>query len=591
MSIVASGQLTLVDLNDSKQLIMFIGSSQQRQVIYNPNASGASQYVPNYSTANNVLTPQLFIAGTNGDIAGTIDPSKTRWFVQVGSTGTPTPITASDTNYTLGTGKPVTLTIKNNVLASNNSMTYICEMDYMDTDTGFTVTAKAEYEIVKVTNGMNGQDGADGKNAIMGILSNDSHTIPTDSSGNGGTWSSATTTMFVYVGTTDDSANWTYTAVATGCTGAFSTTGAKNVYTLSAMSADLATVDITAKKTGNPDIVKRFTISKNKAGANGASASAYWLLSSNVAISKNASGNYVPANLTITAKTQTGSSAVADYKGRFSIYESTDGTTFPNKKYESTADETTGSYTYTPSAGIKSARIRLYQAGGLTVLLDEQIIPVVTDGLNQISAVVWTPDGNTIKNANGTLTATCDVYNGSTIQTSGVTYKWYFQDPNATIANGKADADGGDGWQLMKDTATANGVTGYTTKTITIPASSIVNIESFKCVATYLTIKYRDVCTILDVSDPFMVTIVGINTFKNGVGVTDLTAKIYQGGVEIDQAGTGGYTYTWYLYDNNNVKMTSVSGWGGASSKTGKTIRVDGADVTTRGNIICEVSK
>ncbi|AZU98921.1 minor structural protein [Bacillus phage pW2] len=365
MAIVASGQLTLVDLNDSKQLIMFIGSSQQRQVIYNPN--GAT-YVPNYTTANNVLTPQLFVAGTSTDVAN--QATSTKWFVQTNSTGTPTEITASTTDYTLGTGAPKTLTIKGNVLASNNSMTYICEMQFLDTDTGFTVTSKAEYEIVKITNGTNGTNGSNGQDAIR--------------------------------------------------------------------------------------------------------------------------------------------------------------------------------------------------------------------------ATVWTPDGNTIKNANGTLKATCDLYVGSAVQSAGVTYKWYSQDPNATIANGQGDADGGDGWKLMKDTASAGGVTNYTTKTITIPASAIMNIESFKCVATYSTKKYADVCTVIDVSDPFMVTIVGINTFKNGVGTTSLTAKIYQGGAEIDSAGTGGYTYTWYLYDNNNVK---ISNWNTTGSKTGKTITVDGADVTVRGNIVCEVSK
>lgn len=580
MAIVAQGQLTLVDLNDSKQLIMFIGSTQQRQVIYNPNGGGT--YVPNYSTANNVLTPQLFVAGTPTDVAG--QATSTKWYVQTNSTGALTEITASTVDYTLGTGKPVTLTIKNNVLASNNSMTYICEMQYLDTDTNFTVTAKAEYEIVKVTNGTNG---ANGTNAIMGVLSNDSHSVPTDSAGANGNFTGASSTLTIYEGASV-ATGWTIVQTRSNVTVTEATSSA--TATVTAMSADTGYVEFTASKSGYANIVKRFTLTKNKSGA---SATAYWLMSSNVAISKNSSGTYVPATLTITGKSQTGTSAVVDYKGRFSIYESTDGTTFPNKKYESTADETTGTYTYTPSAGIKSARIRLYQAGGLTVLLDEQIIPVVMDGTNgtngqdAIRATVWTPDGNTIKNANGTLTAHCDLYKGSTVQTSGVTYKWYYQDPNATVASG-GDADGGAGWRLMKDTASANGVTGYTTDTITIPASAIVNVESYKCVATYLTVKYSDVCTVIDVSDPFMVTIIGANTFKNGQGYTDLTAKIYQAGVEVDPLNNQGYTYTWYLYDNNNVKITT---WNTTGSKVGKTIRVDSADVTVRGNVVCEVSK
>ncbi|UUV46443.1 hypothetical protein [Bacillus phage vB_BanS-Thrax3] len=577
MAIVASGQLTLVDLNDSKQLLAYIGSTQQRQVIFNPNGN---TYYPDYSTANNVLTPQLFIAGTPTDVGA--DVISTKWFVQTNSTGVLTEITASTADYALGTGKPVTLTIKNNVLSSNNSMTYVCEMQYPDKDTGFTVTAKAEYEIVKVTNGTDGKSGA---NAIMGILSNDSHTLPADSNGNVSSFAGATSTLTIYEGATATTTGWTVTqARSAGLTVAEATTAW--TATITGMTTDTGYVEFTAKKTGYSDVVKRFTITKNKSGAN---ATAYWLLSSNVAIAKNSSGNYVPATLTITGKSQSGTSAVVDYKGRFSIYESTDGTTFPNKKYESTADEATGSYTYTPSAGIKSARIRLYQAGGLTVMLDEQIIPVVMDGTNgkdSISGVVWTPDGNAMKNSSATLKAQMDIYQGSTlVPVANVTaYKWYYQEPSATIANGQGDADGGDGWKLMKDTATANGCTGYNTYQLTIPASAVLNVESFKCVATYQTVKYKDVCTILDVSDPFLISIVGVNTFKNGQGTTTLTAKIYQAGAEVDALNNQGYTYTWYLYNAQNVKVT---GW----SKTGKTITVSSDDVDIRANVVCEVSK
>lgn len=585
MAIVASGQLTLVDLNDSKQLIMFIGSTQQRQVIYNPNGSGGTAYVPNYSTANNVLTPQLFVAGTPTDVASQATSAK--WYVQTNSTGALTEITASTADYTLGTGKPVTLTIKNNVLASNNSMTYICEMQYLDTDTSFTVTAKAEYEIVKVTNGTNG---ANGTNAIMGVLSNDSHSVPTDSTGGSGNFTGASSTLTIYEGASV-ATGWTIVQTRSNVTVTEATSSA--TATVTAMSADTGYVEFTASKSGYSNIVKRFTLTKNKAGANGSSATAYWLMSSNVAISKNSSGAYTPATVTFTAKSQTGTGAVGDYAGRFIIAETTDGTTWTDKYSSQTGNVNEATKTWTPTAGIKAIRVRLYQAGGVTVLLDEQIIPVVSDGTNgtngqdALRATVWTPDGNTIKNANGVLTAHCDLYKGSTVQTSGVTYKWYYQDPNATVASG-GDADGGAGWRLMKDTASANGVTGYTTDTITVPASAIVNVESFKCVATYLSVKYSDVTTMIDVSDPFMVTIVGINTFKNGTGTTSLTAKIYQAGAEVDALGNQGYTYTWYLYDNNNVK---IANWNTTGSKTGKTITVSGDDVNVRGNIICEVSK
>lgn len=587
MAIVASGQLTLVDLNDSKQLIMFIGSSQQRQVIFNPNGS---TYTPNYSTANNVLTPQLFIAGTNGDIAGST--SATRWYVQPNSTGAPRLITTTGqdaTDYTIGAGTPKTLTIKTNVLASNNSMTYICEMDYLDLDTGFTVTAKAEYEIVKITNGQNGTNGA---NAIMGVLSNDSHSVPTDSAGNGGNFAGATSTLTIYEGTTDVTASWTILQTKSNVTVTEATNSKTATVTAMTAGQDTGYVEFTATKSGST-IVKRFTLTKNKSGATGANATAYWLQSSQTVISKSAGGTYTPTTVVFSAKSQTGSANVANYQGVFTIEESMNGTSFNAPKYTSvTTGET--SYTYTPVANLKSVRVRLYQVGGTTVMLDEQVISVVTDGSNgtngqdAVVAVVWTPDGNTIKNASGTLKAHADVYKGSNIDTA-TAWKWYYQDPSATTASG-GDTDGGDGWRLMNAVGNANGVTGYTTDTITIPASAIVNVESFKCVLTFGGKKYSDVTTVIDVSDPFMVTIVGMNTFKNGTGTVNLSAKIYQAGVEIDPLENQGYTYTWYLYDRNNLKIVDWNGVG-VGKKTGKNIVVDGADVTVRGNIICEVSK
>jgi hypothetical protein len=572
MTIVATGQLTLTDLNDAKQLIMYIGASQSRTVVYD----GVSTYTPDYSKTNQVLTPQLYIAGGGSDVSS--QAKSTTWYVQPNGTGTPTQITTNDSNYTLGTTQPITLTIKSNVLAANTSMTYICEMVYTDPDTGFDVTTKAEIEIVKVTNGTNGQ------NAITGVLSNESQTIPTDSAGNNGNYAGATTTMFIYNGATDDSANWTVTATpSSGVTGSLS----GKTYTVTNMTVDTGYVDLTATRSGYPSVTKRFTLTKAKqgtAGSAGQNATSYWLVNP-PAIVKTKSGTYNPATITVSANSQTGTASPTAYAGRFIISESTDGTTFTDK-YTSSANES--SKTYTPSAGIKSVRVRLYQAGGTSTLLDEQIIPVVSDGVDGANgangqdaffANVWTPDGAQIRNSTGTVSAQIDLYKGGTIVTPSA-FKWYIQDPTATTSNG-GDSDGGNGWRLL--TSSYNlGITGYTTGKITIPASAINGVESFKCVATYNSQKYSGVTTVSDISDPILVRIDGVNIFKNGQGTITLTATLLQAGVEIDQNGTQ-YTYTWSIYDANNNKTSF--------SKTGKTITVNASDINGIGNIVCDVSQ
>src|SRR5690606_5000799 len=302
---------------------------------------------------------------------------------------------------------------------------------------------------------------------------------------------------------------------------------------------DTGYVDIIVSRSGYPSITKRFNLSKSKKGEDGTTPTTYWLVVDTSAIAKAKNGSYTPTKITVTSKSQTGTSVPTNYSGRFRISESTDGITFTTK-YTSSSDQTT--YTY-PASGsfpsnLKAIKVELFEAGGTSNLLDEQVVPVVvdgTDGTDSVIATVWTPDGNIIKNSQGTLRATVTVYKGTT-QVTPSAFKWYIQDPTATTSNG-GDADGGNGWRLLTSSYNA-GITGYTTATITIPASAIAGVESFKCVATYEGKKYQDVCTVVDVSDPVVVTIVGLNTFKNGQGESTYTAKLYRDGVEIDASGT-----------------------------------------------------
>ncbi|PEK70226.1 hypothetical protein CON73_30515, partial [Bacillus toyonensis] len=69
-----------------------------------------------------------------------------------------------------------------------------------------------------------------------------------------------------------------------------------------------------------------------------------------------------------------------------------------------------------------------------------------------IAAYVWAPNGNIFRNSAGNLIAECDVFNGSTQQTTGVTYQWYKQDASVST-----DQGGGVGWLKLTVTATGGG--------------------------------------------------------------------------------------------------------------------------------------
>lgn len=115
-------------------------------------------------------------------------------------------------------------------------------------------------------------------------------------------------------------------------------------------------------------------------GKNGASATTYSLIVSRSAVVRKESGTYDPSSITIEAKAQVGSSAPSDYSGRFRVQTSSDGSAW-STRYTSSANES--SYTYSlPASTIAVIRVLLYLAGGTTTLVDQQTIPIVTDGTN-----------------------------------------------------------------------------------------------------------------------------------------------------------------------------------------------------------------
>lgn len=213
----------------------------------------------------------------------------------------------------------------------------------------------------------------------------------------------------------------------------------------------------------------------------------------------------------------------------------------------------------------------------------------INNGGGVTVAVASAPNGNVFKNNSGTsLTAKCELWRGNAVDSTSVTYQWYKQDAAAP------DQGAGAGWRKL-DATTNYGTSGYTTNTLTIPASAVDGVATFKCVITdtdstspTYNQKFSATISFADLTDPIQVTVVstGGDVFKNGNGSTTLTAKLFQAGAEIDAAGSL-YTYKWYKYDQNGNRVT---GWGGATDyKTGKSITVGGADVDVKATFVVEI--
>ena len=221
---------------------------------------------------------------------------------------------------------------------------------------------------------------------------------------------------------------------------------------------------------------------------------------------------------------------------------------------------------------------------------------LVKSGSGIADAICIAEQGNIFKNGDvATLTASCDLWRGSTVDTTNVTYKWAIKDPSvdSTSATGY-DADFGLGWKKIASDV-SNMYTGVTTRLITVYAAAVPNVATFKCVITDTetganNAKYHDTITFTDLSDPIQLTIVssGGDTFVNGQGSTVLTARLFQAGSEIDTTSPYAYTYKWYKYDSTG---TLVTGWGGTNVdyKTGKTLSVGSSDVTVKATFRCDV--
>lgn len=218
----------------------------------------------------------------------------------------------------------------------------------------------------------------------------------------------------------------------------------------------------------------------------------------------------------------------------------------------------------------------------------------VVNGSGIVDLLVTTPNGNVFKNEEvASLTAKAELWRGSTVDTTKVSYKWAVMDASVTATSSTGyDADFGIGWRKLSDTA--DKYSGTATNTLTVYAAAVDSYAVFKCCAqdtdsasaSYNT-KFFDVATFIDNSDPLqiIVTSTGGDVFKNGQGTTVLTAVCYQAGSEVDAAGNG--SYTWTKYNKDGVVDTS---WGTNGSKTGKTLSVSSTDVDTKATFMVVVA-
>lgn len=224
------------------------------------------------------------------------------------------------------------------------------------------------------------EDGARGNATVSAILSNETHYVPCDASGNVLSWNGSSTKITIYEGGTDVTSGWTITANrGTGLTGTYDSS--TNTFTPSGLTEETSYCDFVCTKTDYATITRRYVITKTRAGSDGTDAEVYLLETDTLAINVNESGVYSPTQVTFSGWKRVGNSATATaYQGRFKIEESTDGSTYPaTAAYTSSSNELTK--TWAPSSpSVKMIKCTLYASGGTTNALDTQTIVITRDG-------------------------------------------------------------------------------------------------------------------------------------------------------------------------------------------------------------------
>lgn len=208
---------------------------------------------------------------------------------------------------------------------------------------------------------------------------------------------------------------------------------------------------------------------------------------------------------------------------------------------------------------------------------------------------------------NVTLTSITNVQAGSQIKFGAVTYtvesvnvatKVVTMTTNITtaIASGAAatcphyDTTFGIGWAKISADAYFNGITGFATKTLTVPANAVLNLEVFKCLAKDISSgsstsgqTAQAVETLNDMSDPIYIEISSPDgdVIKNQAGSIRLVAEVWRGGEEIDTTGTL-YTYSWSKFNQTGTLDP-------AFNKTGKTITILPSDISGKATFVCRI--
>ena len=598
MALKAQGQITIVDLSDSRQLSTYLTSDLPKTQIYDPNNNS---YAPNWSATNLHITPTIYINQT--PLALTTSGLTISWKKKEGSSAE-TALTSNE----IVSGNALTVNANKMASITSNMLTYIAYVSYADPETKQTINTRVDITYSLIKHAVNVHDvSIDGEQVFKydktGVLVSSSQITLTASATN------VNINKWQYK---NSSGAWVdYPTTSDNATISGGTLIVKPSHTV--FNSNVATIRVTTSDSNVTDIISIAKIYDGATGQTGAAgASGYTLIMSNEAQVISANANGACTAITIT-------SVLTAYKGIVKVTPTVatptnlpSGMTFSQS---TSGNDVTLKFVVASNAtlgGADSGTINISitvdgKAFTKTFSWSKSKVGATgATGQNAIVFSVYAPKGTLVQNGEGTVTLEGAGYDGSTPITSGATYQW------AKLVNGNY-----------------TNVANATSKSLTINGADVVNIQTYKCTMIYKGKSYVDVITVEDKTDSLVATIIstGGTVFKNKLGDSTLTCILYANGREADELITenisatapsspsegtfwykidkgsktivlqkysGGkwntasekqdYTYNWYRMDKNGNAVDTTKPF-----KTGKVIYINASDIDSKTTFNIEV--
>ena len=175
-TLVTTGQITIVDNNDARNITAAISSNYSVQAIYTKDEAASISYIPNYSSTNLVLTPTIGISGlstsqvwaalknrqfsfTQGGTALTSSSTPGTFYSVSGSSGTYAEGVVTNpfavANLIDGSSTAATLTISGNLGSTTGTQTIYFDADYTDPTTSLVTHITCSVVLNTIKTGTN----------------------------------------------------------------------------------------------------------------------------------------------------------------------------------------------------------------------------------------------------------------------------------------------------------------------------------------------------------------------------------------------------------------------------------------------------